>query len=76
MDLLTFKCDYEMGLLTLMMKGVSEPRMSIVFRDIKTIITKDELKKRVNRSEKDKLKRLENERNREEGKLPPTLPIS
>ena len=58
------------------MKGVSEPRMSIVFRDIKTIITTDELKKRVDRSEKGRKKRLENKRKREEGTLPPTLPTS
>jgi len=49
------------------MKGVSEPRMSIVFRDIKTIITTDELKKRVDRSEKGRKKRLENKRKRDEG---------
>ena len=49
------------------MKGVSEQRMSIVFRDIKTIITTDELKKRVDRSEKGRKKRLENKRKRDEG---------
>ena len=49
------------------LKSVSEPRMSIFRRDIKTLITRDELKKRVDRSEKGKLKRLENKLNREEG---------
>ena len=47
-------------------KSVSEPRMSI-FRDIKTLIMRDELKKRVDRSKKWKLKRLESKLKGEEG---------